>query len=178
MGGPWLYRFGGPVVTVLATVLTAAAVLFLFFLVYLALRKTRSLARSRRCQQVAADAAKKHREGDLPGAVTLYQKADAAWSLNTYDGSRESWSKDLDLLTSITSGLVKTQAREPGTVYSDFTATVREMRDMLRERQNFGIDGRKMNPDVLVRWKASIVRLAMIRKRIRETCSLKAVARR
>jgi hypothetical protein len=178
MGGPWLYRFGGPGWTVVATVFVFGAVLFLFFLVFLAMRKGRSLARARRCQQLWEVAAKKHREGDIPGSVPLYQKADAAWSLNTFDGSRESWLKDLDLLTSITSGLVRTQARDPGTVYADFTATVREMREVLRERRNFGVDGRKMLPEVVIRWKASAARLAALRRRIREACSVTNVGRR
>jgi hypothetical protein len=178
MGGPWLYRYGGPVVTAIATVFTIVALFFLAFLVYLALRKTRSLAKARRCQGFAEAAAKKHREGDVPGAVPLYLKADAAWSLNTYDGSRESWLKDLDLLSSITTGLVRTQSREPGTIYVDFTATVREMREVLRERKNFGMDGRKMVPEVVIRWKASVQRLAAVRKRIRDACSMANVARR
>ena len=37
------------------------------------------------------------------------------------------------------------------------------MREMLRERGNFRIDGRRMNADVFVRWKASVQRLNVLR---------------
>ncbi len=100
-----------------------------------------------------------------------YLKAEAAWSLNSWDGGRESWLKDLDRLGNIGSGLVRTLAREPGTAYSDFNATIREMREMLRERRNFRIDGRRMLPDVVVRWKASVQRLNSLRARLRKSAS-------
>jgi hypothetical protein len=170
MSGPWIL-IGG-------SILSVVAVVFLICLVYLAARGVRSLRRSKRCQHFHEIAAKKFREGDIPAAVPLFLKADAAWSLNTWDGSRDSWLKDLDRLASIGSGLVKTQAREPGTAYSDFNATIREMREMLRNRENFGLDGRRLLPDVRVRWDASVERLNAARVRLREVCNLRNVARR
>jgi hypothetical protein len=118
-------------------------------------------------------AAKKQREGDVPEAVNLYLKAEANWSLNTWDGSRESWLKDLERLGTIGGGIVRPLARDPVTVYADFNATLREMRDILHERRNFGFDGRKMLPEVTVRWNASVARLNSLRKRLREVCNPK-----
>jgi hypothetical protein len=168
MHGPWLYVGGA---------LLVAASIFLLFLLYLAARALRSLVRARRCRTFADLAAKKQREGDIPGSVSLYLKAEAAWSLNTWDGSRESWLKDLDRLGNIGSGLVRTLSREPGMAYSDFNATIREMREMLRDRNNFRMDGRRMLPDVAVRWNASIRRLNGFRIRLRQVCEPRKVGR-
>jgi len=168
MHGPWLYPGGA---------LLVAAAIFLAYLLYLAARALRSLTRARRCQRFAELAAKKQREGDLPGSMTLFLKAESAWSLNTWDGGRESWLKDLDRLGNIGSGLVRTLAREPGMTYSDFNATIREMREMLRDRGNFRIDGRRMLPDVVVRWKASVQRLNGLRVRLRQVCEPRKVGR-
>jgi hypothetical protein len=168
MHGPWFY---------VGALLLVAAAAFLFYCVYLAVRGLRSLRRSRRCQHFAELAAKKQREGDVSGSVALYLKAEASWSLNSWDGGRESWLKDLDRLGNIGSGLVKTLTREPGTAYSDFNATLREMREMLRDRGNFRIDGRRMNPDVIVRWKASVHRLNALRGRLREICESAKIRR-
>jgi hypothetical protein len=168
MHGPWFY---------VGALLLLAAGAFLFFCVYLAVRGMRSLRRSRRCQHFAELAAKKQREGDVSGSVVLYLKAEASWSLNSWDGGRDSWLKDLDRLGNIGSGLVKTLTREPGMAFSDFNATLREMREMLRERGNFRIDGRRMNPDVFVRWKASVQRLNTQRSRLRKICEPAKVGR-
>jgi hypothetical protein len=168
MHGPWLYVGGA---------LLFAAAGFLLFLLYLAGRALRSLLRARRCQHFAELAAKKQREGDVPGSVGLFLKAESAWSLNTWDGSRESWLKDLDRLGHIGSGLVRTLSREPGTTYADFNATIREMREVLRERDNFGLDGRRMLPDVVIRWKASVQRLNNLRTRLRQVCEPPKIGR-
>jgi hypothetical protein len=135
------------------------------------------LRRSGRCQHFAELAAKKQREGDVSGSVVLYLKAEAAWSLNSWDGGRESWLKDLDRLGNIGSGLARTLTREPAMAFSDFNATLREMREMLRDRGNFRIDGRRMNPDVVVRWKASVHRLNALRRRLRDICEPAKVER-
>ncbi len=113
----------------------------------------------------------------MHGSVGLYLKAEAAWSLNSWDGGRDSWLKDLDRLGNIGSGLVRTLSREPGMAYSDFNATLREMREMLRDRNNFRIDGRRMLPDVVVRWNASVKRLNGLRVRLREVCEPSKVGR-
>jgi hypothetical protein len=161
MHGPWFYA---------VVALLVAAGGFLIYCLYLAFWAFWSLRRSRRCQQFAELAARKQREGDVPGSVGLFLKAEASWSLNSWDGGRESWLKDLDRLGNIGSGLVRTLTREPGMAYSDFTATIRDMRDLLRDRSNFRMDGRRMNPDVIVRWKASIQRLNNLRGRLRQIC--------
>jgi hypothetical protein len=158
MHGPWFYVGG---------LLLVAAGAFLLYCVYLALRGMRSLRRSRRCQHFAELAAKKQREGDVSGSVVLYLKAEAAWSLNSWDGGRESWLKDF----------ARTLTREPAMAFSDFNATLREMREMLRERGNFRIDGRRMNADVFVRWKASVQRLNALRRRLRQICEPAKVGR-
>jgi hypothetical protein len=168
MHGPWYYA---------GAALLVAAGGFLIYCLYLATRAFWSLRRSRRCQHFAELAAKKQREGDVPGSVVLYLKAEATWSLNSWDGGRESWLKDLERLGSIGSGLVRTLAREPGTAYSDFNATIRDMRDLLRDRNNFRIDGRRMNPDVIVRWKASVHRLNNLRGRLRQICEPAKIGR-
>ena len=168
MHGPWFYA---------GAALLVVAAIFLAYLLYLALRAFWSLRRTRRCQELAEQAAKKQREGDISGSVGLYLKAEAAWSLNLWDGGRESWLKDLDRLGNIGSGLVRTLAREPGMAYSDFNATLREMREMLRNRENFRIDGRRMLPDVVVRWNASVKRLNGLRARLRQVCEPSKVGR-
>lgn len=166
----------GPLFYASALLLVAAA-FFLVYLLYLALRAFWSLRRSRRCQEFAELAAKKQREGDMSSSFGLYLKAEAAWSLNSWDGGRESWQKDLDRLGSIGSGLVRTLSRDPGMTYSDFNATIREMREMLRDRNNFRIDGRRMLPEVVVRWNASVKRLNGLRVRLRQVCEPSKVAR-
>jgi hypothetical protein len=168
MHGPWFY---------VGALLLLAAGAFLLYCVYLAVRGMRSLRRSGRCQHYAELAAKKQREGDVSGSVVLYLKAEAAWSLNSWDGGRESWLKDLDRLGNIGSGLARTLTREPAMAFSDFNATLREMREMLRDRGNFRIDGRRMNPDVVVRWKASVHRLNALRRRLRDICEPAKVER-
>jgi hypothetical protein len=154
-----------------------AAAIFLLYLLYLALRAFLSLRRTRRCQEFAEMAAKRQREGNVSESITLYLKAEASWSLNSWDGGRESWLKDLDRLNSIGSGLVRTLSREPGTTYSDFNATIREMREILSDRNNFRLDGRRMLPDVVVRWKASVQRLNGLRGRLRKVCEPVKVGR-
>jgi hypothetical protein len=168
MHGPWFF---------IGAVLLVAAAAFLLYCLYLAVRALNSLRRSQRCQEFAELAAKKQREGDVSGSVVLYLKAEASWSLNSWDGGRESWLKDLDRLGNIGSGLVRTLTREPGMAYSDFNATLREMREMLRDRGNFRIDGRRMNPDVSVRWQASVQRLNVLRGRLRDVCQPAKVGR-
>jgi hypothetical protein len=97
-------------------------------------------------------------------------KAESSWALNRWDGSRDSWMRDLDLLGSIGAGLVKSVGRDPGTSYADFNATIREMREVLKERRNFGVDGRRILPEVMIRWKASMDRLDDYRAQLREVC--------
>jgi len=167
----------GRLVYIGGSILALAAGLLLLYCVYLVSRALWSLMRGRRCKEFAEMAAKKYREGDVSGAVSLFLKAEANWALNRWDGGRESWTKDLDRLGSIASGFVRALAREPGTTYSDFNATLSEMRGLLRERRNFGIDGRKMLPEVTVRWNASLDRLNSLRKRLREISNPKFARR-
>jgi hypothetical protein len=98
-------------------------------------------------------------------------------ALNRWDGSRDSWMRDLDLLATIGSGLVRSVGREPGTCYADFNATIREMREVLKERRNFGVDGRRILPDVMIRWKASMDRLDDYRSQLREVCQPRNIRR-
>jgi hypothetical protein len=166
----WLLYYGGGLFLV-------CAALALIYLVFLVSRAVRSLVRARRCQNLAETAGQRLREGNITEAVSLYLKAESAWALNRWDGSRDSWQRDLDLLANIGSGLVRSIGREPGTCYADFTATIREMREVLRERRNFGVDGRKILPDVMVRWKASQERLDDYRARLREVCHPRNIRR-
>jgi hypothetical protein len=165
-----LFYYGGGLILV-------GAGCALVYLVYLVGQSLRSLMRSRRCQDLAERAHQRQREGNVTEAVNLYLKAESAWALNLFKGSRESWLKDLDLLSSIGSGLVKSVGREPGTCYSDFNATIREMREVLKERRNFGVDGRKILPDVMIRWKAAQERLDDYRARLREACHPRNIRR-
>lgn len=167
--GPLLYA---------ALTLLFIAVPALLYLTYLAGRGLWSLRRARRCGDYLEEAAKKYREGDVSAAVYLYLKAESNWSLNSWDGSRESWLKDLDRLGSIGSGLVRALSREPTTAIGDFNATIREMREVLRERSNFGLDGRRMLPEVTVRWRASQSRLNVLRLRLRDISRPSKIARR
>jgi hypothetical protein len=153
------------------------AALVLMYLLFLAGQGLRSLMRARRCRNLAEMAGKKQREGSVTDAVNLYLKAEYAWALNRWDGSRDSWLLDLDLLATIGSGLVRSIGREPGTSYADFTATIREMREVLKERRNFGVDGRRILPDVMIRWKASMDRLDEYRAQLRETCQPRNIRR-
>jgi hypothetical protein len=151
--------------------------LVLIYLLYLASQSLRSLMRARRCQDLAEKAAKRQREGNVTEAVNLFLKAESAWSLNRFSGSRDSWLRDLDLLATIGTGLVRSVGREPGTCYADFNATIREMREVLRERRNFGVDGRKILPDVMIRWKAAQDRLDDYRASLREVCHPRNIRR-
>jgi hypothetical protein len=165
-----LWYYGGALFLV-------AAGLVLLYLLFLASQSLRSLVRARRCRSLAEMAAKRQREGDATQAVNLYLKAESAWALNRWDGSRDSWMRDLDLLATIGTGLVRSVGREPGTCYSDFNATIREMREVLKERRNFGVDGRRILPDVMIRWRASMDRLDDYRAQLREVCNLRNIRR-
>jgi hypothetical protein len=149
----------------------------LIYLIYLATGAMRSLVRARRCHNLAELAVKRQKEGNVTEAVSLYLKAESAWSLNRFDGSRDSWLKDLDLLSTIGSGLVKSVGREPGTCFADFKATIGEMREVLKERRNFGVDGRRILPDVMIRWKASMGRLNDYRAQLRDVCHPRNIRR-
>jgi hypothetical protein len=149
----------------------------LIYLLFLASQGLRSLVRARRCKNLADLAGKRQREGNVTEAVSLYLKAESAWALNRFDGSRDSWLRDLDLLSNIGSGLVRSVGREPGTCYADFNATIREMREVLKERRNFGVDGRRILPDVMIRWKASMERLGDYRAQLREVCHARNIRR-
>ena len=116
-------------------------------------------------------------EGNVTEAVSLYLRAESAWALNHFDGSRDSWLRDLDLLATIGSGLVRSVGREPGTCYADFKATIGEMRSVLKERRNFGVDGRRILPDVMIRWKASMERLDDYRAQLRQVCHPRNIRR-
>jgi len=165
-----LWYYGGALFLV-------AAGLVLLYLVFLAGQALRSLMRAHRCRNLAEMAAKRQREGNVTEAVNLYSKAESAWALNRWDGSRDSWMRDLDLLAAIGTGLVRSVGREPGTCYADFNATIREMREVLKERRNFGVDGRRILPDVMVRWKASMDRLDDYRAQLREVCNPRNIRR-
>lgn len=154
-----------------------SAAFVLLYLVFLASQALRSLMRARRCQNLAEAAGKRQREGNVTEAVGLYLKAESTWALNRWDGSRDSWMRDLDLLATIGSGLVRSVGREPGTCYADFNATIREMREVLKERRNFGVDGRRILPDVMIRWKASMDRLDDYRAQLREVCQPRNIRR-
>lgn len=165
-----LWYYGGALFLVCAG-------LVLLYLLFLATQGLRSLVRARRCRNMAEMAAKKLREGNVIDAVGLYLKAESAWALNRWDGSRDSWMRDLDLLGSIGAGLVKAVGREPGTSFADFNATIREMREVLKERRNFGVDGRRILPEVMIRWKASMDRLDDYRAQLREVCHPRNIRR-
>ncbi len=168
MGSLWFY---------IEALFLIAAALVLMYCVYLAGRGARSLVRARRCRDLAERAAKRAREGSVTEAVGLYLKAESAWALNRFDGSRDSWLRDLDLLASIGTGLVRSVGREPGTAFVDFNATIREMREVLKERGNFGVDGRRILPEVMIRWKASMDRLDGYRAQLREVCHPRNIRR-
>ena len=154
-----------------------AAGFVLLYLLFLAGQALRSLMRARRCQNLAEMAGKRLREGNATEAVSLFSKAESAWALNRWDGSRDSWMRDLDLLANIGSGLVRSVGRDPGTCFADFNATIREMREVLKERRNFGVDGRRILPDVMIRWKASMDRLDDYRAQLRQVCQPRNIRR-
>ncbi|HET6323947.1 MAG TPA: hypothetical protein VFG04_04535 [Planctomycetaceae bacterium] len=168
MGSLWFY---------IEALFLVCAALVLMYLLYLAGRSSRSLVRARRCRSFAEMAAKRSKEGNVTEAVGLYLKAESAWALNRWDGGRDSWLRDLDLLATIGSGLVRSVGREPGTAFVDFNATIREMREVLKERGNFGVDGRRILPEVMIRWKASMDRLDGYRAQLREVCQPRNIRR-
>ncbi len=157
--------------------LLVAAAVVLPYLVFLAASGLRSFLRSRRCRHLAEMASMRQREGNATEAINLYLKAESAWALNRFDGSRDSWMRDLDLLSAIGNGLVRSVGRDPGTSYADFKATISEMREVLKERRNFGVDGRRILPDVMIRWKASMGRLSDYRAQLREVCNARNIRR-
>jgi len=158
----YLLVYGGGLVLVVAACV-------LPYLAYLAVRGMRSLARARRCQNLAELAGQRQREGNVPEAVSLYLRAETAWALNHFDGSRDSWLRDLDLLATIGSGLVRSVGREPGTCYADFKATIGEMREVLKERRNFGVEHRQRKTRFHSRRESFEVRLREGRRQGRES---------
>lgn len=133
-------------------------------------RKTWSLYSQRSTRRRLAEGMAKAREGDIPGAVRLLLKAERSWSLNSYDGSRDSLLRDLDEYVKIAGGIFSVLHINAGPVYQDINGLVGEMRRHLADRSNFGVDGRRMKPDAAVRWAVMCRRLDEIRPKLRSTC--------
>lgn len=136
----------------------------------------RSLFKLRSCQRYLEQAKKSLREGRQTEALRLFLKSEKRWELNSYDGGRSSLMKDLEQFLDITAGIFKIVGKNSQQVRSDISGLVAEMKAHLQDRNNFGIDGRKMKPEVAERWLAMCGRLESLRGDLR-SCTQPALLR-
>ncbi len=134
----------------------------------------RSLFKVRSSQRYFEQAKKTLWEGRKVEALKLFMKAEKRWELNSYDGGRSSLMKDLEQYLDIAAGIFKIVGKQSNQVRSDIHGLVSEMKSHLKNRDNFGIDGRKMKPDAAVRWQAMCERLDALRGELRNSTSLVA----
>ena len=127
----------------------------------------RSLVKVRSSQRYFEQAKKTLWEGRKVEALRLYLKAEKRWELNSYDGGRSSLMKDLEQYLDISAGVFKIVGKQTGQVRSDIHGLIAEMKSHLKNRDNFGIDGRKMKPDAAERWQAMCERLNALRHELR-----------
>jgi len=129
----------------------------------------RSLFKLRSCQRYFEQAKKTLWEGREVEALKLFLKAEKRWELNSYDGGRGSLLKDLEQYLDISNGVFRIVGKNATHVRSNIQGLVAEMKAHLKERGNFGIDGRKMKPEAAERWQAMCQRLESLRRQVRET---------
>ena len=154
---------------ILQMLLLIFAILFGLYAVFAAFKGFRSLLRARACKNYAEQAKKLLWENNTVAAVPMFLKAERKWSLNSHDGGRESLMADIDLYASICRGLFKALHITSGSVYKDVFGILNEMKAIISNRANFGVDGRNMKPDVLARWLSLQERLKALRKPIHDT---------
>ncbi len=129
----------------------------------------RSLFQAQAYKRYLADANRALREGRQVEALKMFLKAESRWLLNSHDGGRDSLTADLDQYLVIARGVCQIVGKHAARVRSDVQGIVAEMKAHLKERNNFGIDGRRMKPDAAQRWQAMVARLTSLRARLRST---------
>jgi hypothetical protein len=142
------------------------------FAVIAAVYAIRSLFMAKAAEKYLDQATRLLREHRETEALALYLKAESRWALNSYDGGRESLLHDLEQYMAIAAGIFKILGKHAGSIRSDVHGMIAEMKAHLRERSNFGIDGRKMKADAAERWEAMCSRLSVFREKLRESCRM------
>ena len=130
-----------------------------------------SLVRNRKTEKYLGLAKQYMHENRKPEAAAAFLKAESTWHLNSHNGSRDSLSRDLDHFIRISQGLFKLTGTHSGTLVTDVNSLVSEMKSVLKNRENFGIDGRKMKPEVATHWIGLGERLQSLRSRLRTECN-------
>jgi len=146
------------------------------FAVVAAVYAVLSLYKSKSAQRYLKQAHALLRERKETEALAMFLKAEASWELNSYDGGRESLLRDLGSYKTIAGNVFKILGRHAGPVRPDIQSIIAEMTAYLRDRSNFGIDGRKMKIDSAQRWVAMCERLETLRNKLREACQPEMVA--
>jgi len=154
----------------LVTSLLIVLAIFLLWAVYAASGAIVSLLKQRTAASCLDQAGQRAREGDLSGALALYLKAEASWTLDAEHRNRATTLSDLDRYGQIAAGIASAVGREASTAHADIRATLRELRELTPHRSSFGVDGNAQASQALVRWNASRDRLEMLRAKLRATC--------
>ena len=115
-------------------------------------------------------AQQKLNEGDLSGSLQLFLKAEKNWTLDAEHRSQKATLADLDQFGKIAAGIANAVGREAATCLADVRATLRELRELVPNRANFGVDGSGNESKSAVRWNAACERLQTLRTKLRATC--------
>jgi hypothetical protein len=122
---------------------------------------------SNRCLEQAQ---RRLNEGDLSGSLPLFLKAEANWTLDAEHRSHKATMADFDQYGKIAAGIANAVGREASTCLADIRATLREMRELVPNRANFGVDASGGESKSAVRWNASCERFKQLRAKLRSTC--------
>ncbi len=153
-----------------ATLLFIALALFLAWALYAfsgAFLATLRQGASNRSLELAQ---RKLNEGDLSGSLPLFLKAESNWTMDAEHRSHKATLADLDQYGKIAAGIANAVGREASSCLADVRATLREMRELVPNRANFGVDGSGGESKSAIRWNASVERFKMLRAKLRATC--------
>ncbi|MCH7687830.1 MAG: hypothetical protein IH899_14295 [Planctomycetes bacterium] len=92
--------------------------------------------------------------------------------MNSHNGSPKSFRRDIDQFSAIATAIFKVLFVKSGPVWEDVNATVAQMKALLADRSNFGIDGRTMQTDVAPRWHGLCARIELLRPKLRAVCEI------
>jgi len=130
-----------------------------------------SVFRQRRTKRILAQAAKILREGNLTEGLRIYLLAESKWAWNVHDGHRPSLVQDLEVYTSIASGIFNIIGKSSASVRTDVRGIVAEMKGFLSEHPYFCTDARKTRPELLERWSVMCRRFEEIRQKVRSAAN-------
>ncbi|MBI5383630.1 MAG: hypothetical protein HZA90_02975 [Verrucomicrobia bacterium] len=127
-----------------------------------------SLRGRRKCRRLCALAAQAADQGRSEEALGLLLAAEQAWAFNAHDGSRSSNLSDLKDFSGILDEFarlgVKTADDAP---WAHIRRSVADLRNLLSDRSNFGIDGRMMKREAAVQWSQLSGEFAALRQALR-----------